>query len=336
MRRAFSIRDLTEGALMTALTMVVIISSAYIPGFTIIGMFAACVPIACLTMRRNFITAGIAVVVCAFLSIFITHSLVGTVELTLIMILPGFVTGICFYKRINFFTALSLVCGCVVAGMIFAIFMLNLLTNGEGLQGLLDESMLVFEQTIRTVISNAYSGMQKVSQEELMAVITEIEKQIKDTILLYFPSFVIIISLVIGYLQTMLSAFVIKRTRSGVPPIVPFQCMKAPKSMCYLTAILFLLSLFMSQDNVLDAALLNVNLILYFLIGICGFSFVDAKIAQKIPGGVFRIMVYVGAIMLGGALIGFLFNGLILLGILDSMMDFRRLGKAGKDYAGKE
>ncbi len=336
MRKAFGIRDLTEGALMVALTMVIIICSVYIPGFSMIGMLAACVPVACLSMRRNVVTAAVAVAVCSVCCVFITHSIGAAVELTLMMILPGMAAGVCFSKRANFFTALFSACFMVVLGMIYAILVWNAATDGQGILDALEESMTLFEQTLRTVVSNTYGGIQKLPPEEIAAAITQIIAQVKETVLFYFPSALLIFAMVLGYLQIMLCAFVIKRTRSGFPAVVPFNRMKAPKSMCYLTVVLFLLSLFMTRDSVVDAALMNVNTILYFIIGVCGFSFIDAKVAQKIPGGIFRVMIYVGAIMLGGALIGFLLNGLILLGMLDSMVDFRRLGKAGEDDAGEK
>lgn len=336
MQNNFGIKDLTEGAMLTALTMGIIICAAYIPGFMIVGMVASSVPMACLVIRRNIITSVISVIVCIALSIFITHSIVGAIEVACIMILPGFAAGVCFYKRTNFFVSLISVCSCVIAGMIFSIFMLNTATNGNGIKGIIEEVAAPFEQTLKNIISNTYNGIQKISTEELSEAVAEIITQIKEMILFYFPSAVLIIAVVFGYLQLMLCAFIVKKTRSGFPNIIPFNRMKAPKSMCYLTAVLFLMSLFMSQSSVVDAALMNVNIILYFIIGICGFSLIDDRVAQKIPGGIFRVMIYIGAVMLGGALIGFLLNGLILVGMLDSMIDFRKLGKAGENYADKK
>lgn len=336
MHRSFGVRDLSEGAIMIVITMMIIICSVYIPGFMMLGLLAASVPAACLAMRRNIITAGIAVIACTLLSIFVTHSIIGAVEIALLMILPGIAAGICFRKHTDFFLALMLVCACVIAGMMFSIFILNIMTEGNGISGIIEESSAMVEQAIKNVISNTYVGIQNISSEKLSESVGEIVTQIKEMILFYFPCGIFIVAVVIAYLQLMLCAFIIRRTHSGFPTIVPFNRMKAPKSMCYITAGLFLLSLFMSQDNVIDATLMNLNVILYFIIGICGFSLVDNQIARKIPGGIFRVMIYLGAIMLGGALIGLLLNGLILLGMMDSMLDFRKLGKAGEDYAGKK
>lgn len=321
---------------MTALTLVIIAGALYIPGFYIFGIVTACVPIACLTLRRNPVTAGIAVLACALLSIFITRSVAGAIELSVMMVLPGFAAGICFSKRTNFFIALFSACLAVILGMVFAIFMLNLATDGSGIQGMLDEAISVTEQTLQSVLSNAYRGAQNVSQEELASAVSEITTRAKEMILLYFPSALLILSLVIGYLQTRLCIFVIKRTRSGFVQALPFSRMKAPKSMCYMCAALFLVSLFMTRASAVNAAFLNVNAVLYFILGVCGFSFIDFKVTHKIPGGIYRVMIYAGVFMLGGMLIGVLFNALILLGMMDSIVDFRKLGKAGKDYAGKE
>ena len=329
-----SIRDLAEGALLAAVTAVLALMTAYLPVFPLFGVFLTGAPMACLAVRRHTAASVIASAAVWGLCALLLGGVLNGTELFLLTVLPGLAAGICFRKHTGFFTLLAAVCASVLASFLFSFLVLKILTDGKGFEEIIGQSVDMAEQMLVQTLQNS-SRLRQIPQETISEAAAEIGSAMKSMIQFYLPTIILVMALVIGYVQVRLYAFFAERTRSGYPDILPFGRMKAPKSMCYLTAALFIMTLFLREGSVFDAALANVASILYFIIGVCGFSFLDAKLSAKLPAGPARFAVYVAAFMLMGMLAGLIWNLLILAGMVDSIFDFRKLGKAVDDD-GKE
>ena len=72
----------------------------------------------------------------------------------------------------------------------------------------------------------------------------------------------------------------------------------------------------------------NVVLILYTILGVCGLSFIDYKFKPRVKSAVLRMVIYGAVFLLGSALVSVISNVLIIIGILDSGRDFRKIGTA--------
>jgi hypothetical protein len=96
--------------------------------------------------------------------------------------------------------------------------------------------------------------------------------------------------------------------------------------MCTVALIGYLLFAFMKTNTVFSSLLANLVFILYTIIGVCGLSVADFKLRQYIKFAWARFGIYTAIFIINGALVLFIILGLIIVGILDSKRDFRKLG----------
>ena len=93
--------------------------------------------------------------------------------------------------------------------------------------------------------------------------------------------------------------------------------------MCYLAAVLFMITSLSADSTIWTAALKNVVILLYAYFAVCGISFVDYKLRKKIPSGFARGTIYFAALCVGYLFLGMLFQGLCILGMIDGVFGFR-------------
>ncbi len=322
-------RGLREGAMMVALTVILILLTWYVPLFSVVGTFACAVPIACLAARNNIKTVAIALVSILIITVLTIGSLLSAVSMLLMSVLPGAVAGFYLGKRSPFFTSLIATCIAVCIGWMFEIFLIDAFLSEQGINGVIGEITGSFTE-IMTSLTN------RLATEEMNGV--DIEKLTKNlietmeyTFRLYFPSMVIISSMVIGYIIVMICSFVIKRTKIKDVEVVSFSSLKAPRSMSTVAVISYLIIMVMGAETTVGAVLANVVFVLYTIIGVCGLSLLDYKFRKKIKSAVVRIIIYVLIFMFGGVFLNFILNGLVIAGILDSAYNFRRIDNE-KEY----
>lgn len=327
---------IAEGAVITALTVLFLIMARYVPMFSVFSAFFAGIPMAYLVLRRHPAVAAISMAAVFSVMFIITGDLLSVLLLCVINLLPGFVLGICFLKNISFYKTLFFVSGAVAAGILLNLVIINYSAAGHGIEDIIASILQSVEQMLNVFAEN----MKEISPErgaELTGAVKNLLDMTDTMIRTFIPSFIIIASISVGYIISMTSVFVLRRTVSNCEiEYLPFCKLKAPKSMCYAAVVLFLIVSFTASDDILTAALNNMVAIMYFFIGVCGLSFLDSKLKKKISSGYLRFAVYAGAFVIGYLFITVISDVLIFIGMADGLMDFRQLKKRGEEHVDGE
>lgn len=314
---------------MVALTAVLILATRFVPFFSMVGTFACGIPLAALAARNGFKVTIPATVAILGVTVLITGDVLSAISIVLMSVLPGGVAGYTLGKRCSFFTALFATCITVCIGWLAELLVIDLIFAGgidEMLAQALDSSRVMLDAMIQTMAETGVLSVNITADEFAGMLMQETEKLIR----LFMPSFVVVISMTEGYLIMRLCGFVINRARLAAIEVIPFSQIKAPSSMCTVAVIGYLIFIFSGTGTVFGSVLANLVFIVYTIIGVCGFSVVDFKLKKNIKSAWARFGIYAAIFIFGGAFMLYIALGLIIVGILDSRRDFRKLAPNGE------
>ncbi|MBR5155091.1 MAG: DUF2232 domain-containing protein [Clostridia bacterium] len=325
-----STRALREGAMMVALTAILMMLTRYMPLFSMAGVFVCGIPLAALAARNNLKVLLPSFVVVFVVSILIDGNIISAISMILMSCVPGAVAGYLLGRRRPFFITLCSTCMAVCIGWIFQLAVIELII-GNGIEEMFSQVMTQVEATMSELINSMGENLDeslKVSPQQFSDMLIS---AMETTIRLYFPSFVIISSMITGYIIIRVSGFVIKRAHLANIDSVPFSMLKAPRSMSIIAVIFYTIYIFMDNKSVLWSLIANVVMVLYTILGVCGLSVADYKLKTKIKSSVARFGIYLLIFFLGSALMNIISNVLIIVGILDAGRDFRQIGNYGRE-----
>ena len=308
-----------NGAMMSALTVIFMLMSLYVPFFSVIGMFLSGLPLAVL-----YIKEGLKPTLCAaFVSLCIlfafTGSILGIISMFLAYGVPGIVAGVCIKKKYNLYysviyTGCAFLVGILAEYMIINIFMGGLDKMFAEIFESVKSSMLEIGKTLST-------GENKFDEK----TINQAMSLMKETIRLYLPSMLIIASLISGYLMFSFYGWMLKKLRLTRISVPSFSMLRAPRGMVRVTLILYIISIFISDKSAFRAIVLNVVYVLYAILGICGLSLIDFKLSKRISKGAVRILIYFIILLFGGFLMPIIINICVIAGFLDSSANYRKI-----------
>lgn len=317
-------KALREGAMMVALTVILMLLNKYVPLFSVVGVFACGVPMAVLAARNGFKVVTPAVASVFLVAILIDGGILAAISTILMSVLPGAAAGYMLGKKRPFFHTLFAASFTVCVGWIFELLVLELFV-GQGI----DEMFAEIIQQMRTMMDGAVAALGKLPTENAEtnpeAFAEELLKMLELTMRTYFPSIVVVSSMLSGYIVIRFSSFVIRRTKLAAVEVLPFAHLKAPKSLAVIAVCASLVYMFSDTASTFGMVLANIVFILYAILGVCGLSFVDYKFKTAVKSTPVRFLIYGAVMLFGGILMGIISNILIIIGILDSGRNFRGL-----------
>lgn len=315
-------KGLREGAMMTALTAVLILLCRYVPILSLFGTFICSLPMAALSARNGFKVLIPSVIAVFVMSIFIDGNAISAAMTLFMSVIPGVVAGYMLGRKKPFYIALFGTCLAVCVGWIFEILMLEMFLD-SGIDKILDETMKQLQTVMNTMIKSLGEDMPKNEQlnpTKLAAVMLETAEM---TIRLYFPAFVVIAAMITGYIILRLSGFLIRRARLANVETLTFAMLKAPRNMSLVAIVCYIAFIFIDPKARLMPVFANVVMILYTIIGVCGLSVLDFKLQTKISAAPLRFLIYAAVFVFGGVFMSIISSVLIIIGILDGSRDFR-------------
>ncbi len=318
-------RGLREGAMVVALTAVLMLITRYMPLFSTLGTFVCGIPLAVLSARNGFKVILPTVLVTFVVSILINSNPISAISLMLMSCIPGCIGGYMLGRRKAFFVTLFSTCIAVCVGWLFQLVMLEMVI-GTGIDEIFAETM----EQIRVMMSGISDTIgEGVTLEGGITPSQMIDTLISSTeaiMRLYFPSFIVASSMITGYIIIRISGFVINRTKLAKVDVVPFSCIKAPRSMSVVSILVYTIYIFMSSKSLVYPVFANMVFILYMILGICGLSVVDFKFKMKIKSPAGRFGIYTLVFLFGGVFLSIISYILIFIGIMDAGRDFRQIG----------
>ncbi len=325
-----NIKTLVFAAMMIALTAILLLVCRYMPVFSVFGTFVCGIPMAVFA-AKNGLKSVIPTLVAIFaISVIIDGNVISALSMIFMSVIPGLAAGYMQGRKKPFFESLFVVCVAVCIGWIFELLMIEIFAP-LGIEALFDQvmnEMKLATNSLAGMMEGTLSENLKVSPEQAVDIILE---TMKFTMRLYFPSLIVISSMVTGYIVIRVSGFVLNRARILETKNPLFSYLKAPRSMSTVAIICYLFYMLWNQESNFWPILANVVTILYTIIGICGLSVVDFKFKAKIKNGVLRFFIYLAVFFLGGALMSIISSVLVIIGIMDVNRDFRMIEKSRED-----
>ena len=324
------VKMIMDTAVCIGIACLFMVISLYVPLLALFSAVLGGMPMIYLGVKYRAGVSAVAGILGVLILILLTGNPFSALLVGIAALLPGCVVGYAIPRRAMFKTTVFAAAGAVMFGLLIQLILLNTSGNGSGI-----------ENAVNVTLDNAKDMMQQLTKSfaeagtpnpSVFAAFDVAVDQIREMIFLYLPSFVIGASVVLGYLTVMAGIYVLHRFRICRILYPPFSRFHASRAMCWAAMIMFLVASFSNDSTVYTAALKNMVTLLYAFIGVCGFSLIDDKFSKRLPVGFLRAVVYFAAFFVGYLMIGFIVQILILIGLIDGMLNFRRLGKVGEDH----
>ena len=314
-----------EGAIVTALTVLLLTMGMYVP---VLGSFCGLVsgiPLLWLMIRRSTGVSVAALVASLALIFALTGDIISGPLSAFILLLPYMTAGYCIGRDIKYFPTLCAVTAAVLFGNIIDIMLLNAMSGGNAVNQMLDGAAETMKNTVGQYAAADAGG-------QLMSAVTDALDRTKQTVLSYFPTIMIVASVILGYILLSLGIFFAARLRIKKYNYVKFCMIRLPKSTVIIAIILMLITFFTNDDTVYTLALRNITALLSFAFAVEGLSYADFKLKNKIQSGYKRFLVYLLVAVLGYIFISLIFYALMLVGMLDANLDLRAIRRAGGSH----
>lgn len=312
-----------EGAIVTALTVLLLTMGMYVP---VLGSFCGLVsgvPLLWLMIRRSTGVSVAALAASLALIFALTGDIISGPLSAFILLLPYMTAGYCIGRDVKYYPTLLAVTAAVLFGNIIDIMLLNAMSGGNAVSQILDGAAETMKNTLGQYASAADAGGQ------LMSALTDALDHTKQAVLNYFPTIMIIASAVLGYILLSIGIFFAARLRIKKYDYVKFCMIHLPKSTVVIAIVLMLITFFSNDGTVYTLALQNITALISFAFAVEGLSYVDFKLKNKIQSGYKRFWIYLLIAVLGYLFITLIFYALMLVGMLDSNLNLRAIMKAG-------
>lgn len=306
---------LTDGALLTAIYVVLLLISVFIPLISIVAMFALPVPFVVFAYRYGWKPALIMFIAAILFSLLFATIL--SIPTTVLMGLGGIMIGGAMHKQLTVYeTWLRGALGFVV-GLLFIfvisqfLFNINLI---EELNSMIDESMQMSKNLMELI------GLEV--QEDQVALLEQQVNMVKDLI----PVAVAFVAILLAFISQWISYKVINRLEKKKFFFPPFKDLRFPVSLVWVYFFALIFMLFdLDPTSAFYHALNNVLVLAGLLMTIQGFSFIFFYASHNNWSKAIPVIIVVVSL-----LFSFLLLYLVrILGIID--IGFRLRDRISKD-----
>ncbi len=315
-------KALAEGAVCSLLSLTLVLMGIYVPTVLTMTTILAGIPMMYLGMRRGIRILSASWVIAVLALAVVTKSIFASFLTGLMSFLPGLVLGYTLRIRKTFATIIFSGAAVILFGTVLQLGLLNAMGNGHGIVDMVNQFMDELRNNMDAVLASL-EGQLSVTEQDVSVVLNQVIDTTRNIIFLYLPSFLIGSAVVMSYLLFMVSSFVLHRTRPIRIIYQPFWGIYAPKSMCYLALVLFLITSSSEDVNIWMAALRNVLVLLGAYFAVCGVSLIDYKFRKKVSSGYARAVIYCFSLCVGYLFMGTIVQIMCILGIVDGILRFR-------------
>lgn len=258
-------KKVTDGALLMAIYVVLLVMSVFIPLFILIGMFILPVPFIIYASKYNWKPTLLIIILSLILSLM--FATIVSLPLTILSSLGGLAIGTALYNKESSHQVwakgtLGFIIGMLLV-FIFAQFLLGINWERE-LNTAIDES---FSMTESMIDQTGTTGQ----VEEQMSLLKE---QMQNVTLL-IPASITIMSIFLAFVTTFVSFKIMNRINKGKLYFIPFRKLNLPTSVFWLYFVVIIISFF-NLDTATTSGIIALNsmVILTTLMIIQGYSFV--------------------------------------------------------------
>jgi uncharacterized membrane protein len=179
-------------------------------------------------------------------------------------------------------------------------------------------------------LAGRFGGLTNESALSIYQQLNSLLDEIRQVYYLMFPSLLILNYLAIVFIVYMLIKQVLRIFKRDVSKYPEFSQLILQRSAAIALAVSYVLPFFMSNTLTL-AAVNNISAIIGGVAFICGVSFIDFRLRQRVKNAWLRFALYIAVFFISFTIIGIIAYILILVAAFDSFVDYRHLRK--KDVA---
>jgi uncharacterized protein YybS (DUF2232 family) len=202
-----------------------------------------------------------------------------------------------------------------LGSVLLIIFLVNI--NGVSIIGQL-------KMNITQAINNQLKVLEQLNlTKEQMTEIRNLHRDYLEIVLAMIPSIIMIFSLVVSYINYLLSTSFLRKLGHAIVFVPKFSNFKLPRNIFLGLGIMFFATFLLNRYNLFNSYDVIINLIVLslFIFFVQGISVIDYKLKYKNIRTVWRIFILL-LIFEMMPIAGFL---VIILGLFDAIFDFRKL-----------
>ncbi|WP_110114499.1 YybS family protein [Bacillus sp. CGMCC 1.16541] len=301
-------RFITEGAMLLAILVGLLLFSLYIPIIGQLFMLSLAVPFIIFTVRHGVKKSVVFFIVSLLLGLLFGR--VVALPTVFAFGVSGVFMGYLYSQQKNRYVTLL---GGTVA------FSINLLLLYVVVNVLFKiDLMQLMEQTLNESMEMSKNTLEMMGQTANEQQVQQLEQAV-DIIKYMFPSIIVMMSFVFAFFTQLIATPILKRLQYKVEKFPPFHELKLPKSILWYYLLVLILSFFdLQTGSFLFIAVVNLLMVLQTLILIQGYSFIFYFCRQKGYSKAIAIMVVVLSI------IPIVLQFVRILGIIDLGFDLRK------------
>lgn len=165
-----------------------------------------------------------------------------------------------------------------------------------------------------------------VYSKENAEVFSNILDMVYTVIKMFMPSIIIISSVITAFFTFTVTKKTIEFSVKQKLSVMPFSHIRLGKKTSLALTVLILL-LFIMQRSMFSDALSNILVLMLFAHFVCGVSVIDFYFAKTRLNWLIRLIIYAVVLMFACMSAPFLLPGLVIVGMLDSRYDIRKIGQ---------
>lgn len=258
-------KQLTDGALLTAVFMVLMLISAFIPFITLIATFLLPVPFILFASRYDWKPSIVMLITAVILSSLLTS--IFSLPIPVLMGLGGIMIGSAIYHKLSPYETwargtIGFVIGLVLI-FVFSqfVFQVNLVNE---IDNMVQESIATSQEVMEQF------GLSDMPEEQL-SMVTEQMGMLTDLL----PVWLAIVALLLAFISQWLSYKVINRLERKQLYFPPFRSLRLPVSLIWIYFFSLIISFFdLDQSGIVYIAVNNVLMLTGILMVLQGFSFI--------------------------------------------------------------
>ncbi|HLR61223.1 MAG TPA: YybS family protein [Lentibacillus sp.] len=258
-------RQLTDGALLTAIFMILMLIATFVPVITLIATFLLPVPFIIFASRYDWKPSIIMLTAASILSALLTS--IFSLPLPVLMGLGGIMIGSAIYHKLSAYETLARGTIGFVVGLVFIfvfsqyVFQVNLVNE---MNNMIEQSITMSQNVMDQL------GMEELSEEQ-MAMLTEQFDMLTDLL----PVFIAIVALLLAFVSQWVGYKVISRMDNKKLQFPPFRMLRLPVSLIWIYFFSLIMTFFgLDQNGMVYLAVNNVLMLAGILMTLQGFSFI--------------------------------------------------------------
>lgn len=317
--RSYNTHAIVEAGLIIAIIVVIMLISVYVPIFSMVGVFVLPIPVTILYIRQNWKITLTAVFVSGVI-IAMTYDPISALTATMIFGSSGMTLGYCINHKIKFsFTIIFLAVVSAAVTLLDLVIYVNLIEK-KGIIGFINENLKLFNGSIDTV-NSMYLKM-GVNQAQIAQLKQSLAIFTPDFIFKLFPAMLILISFFSAYINYVITKSILKKLRYEMEDEVSFIEIYINNRIGTFLVVLVIIGLLLNRYNIpLGGYVLNSStIVLQVALLMDGVSLATYYLRIR-----FRVSKAFTAILIIIVVFSQASNLLVMAGLIDMVMDFRKL-----------